>query len=56
MFNNSTSAEYKLKYGVPRGAVLRFLLFLIYTQPLSFIISKFSNLKLHIYADIIFDH
>ena len=40
-----------LIYGVPKGFVIGPLLFILYTTPLSQIITKFEDLQHHLYAD-----
>ena len=47
----SKSNPLLLEYGVPQGSVLEPLLFTLYTTPLHSIISKYSALRCHFYAD-----
>jgi hypothetical protein len=48
--NGSKSSVFQLSYGVPQGSVLGPLLLILYTTPLSTIISK-SATNHHLYAD-----
>ena len=48
--NNIKSSPFQLLYGVPQGSVLGHLLFILYTTPLSHIISR-SSVNHKLYAD-----
>mgnify|MGYP001303785601 CR=1 FL=1 len=50
VINGVKSSKHMLQYGVPQGSVLGPVLFTLYMQPLSLLISKF-NIKYHFYAD-----
>ena len=49
--NTSISHPKSLSFGVPEGSVLGPLLFIMYTSPLSKLISSYPNIHQHLYAD-----
>ena len=48
---NSSSTPSKLLYGVPQGSVLGPILFILYTTPLSHLITSSTSISHHLYAD-----
>ena len=49
--NRTISNPFELLFGLPQHSVLGPLLFIMYTTPLSSVLSKFSNLNHHLHAD-----
>ena len=49
--NCSLSSPLSLSFGVPQGSVLGPLVYILYTHPLSKLISSFENISHHLYED-----
>ena len=49
--NGSLSSPLPLSFGGRQGSVLDRLVFILYTHPLSKLISSFKNISHHVYAD-----